>query len=110
MFLAIALVAMLSPDMCRHYFCSIAGRSQKHNVGRRFVGTDVCSDCYLHSRTLVQSWVLTRNVFFGVYRAGCGSGAAPNGSGNHRRVSVTPHVMKLFRFDSDFFLFECNLE
>ena len=34
MFLASAFVAMLSLDMGRRYFCGIAGRSEKHDVGK----------------------------------------------------------------------------
>ena len=92
MFLASAFVAMLYLDMCRHFSCVIVGRRQTRDVGKRFLRS-MCRDCFLSPPTPVESWLLTRNVFFEVCRTSFGTGAALNVSGNHRRVRAMRHVM-----------------
>ena len=77
----VAAISVALPDVVRNMM-----------LANDFSGP-TCSDCFLYPPTPVESWLLTGSVFFGVCRTGCGSGAAPNVSGNHRRVLDMQHVM-----------------
>lgn len=92
MFLASAFVAMLVWICAGIFPVSLPAVVRNMMLANDFSGP-MCRDCFLSPPTPVESWLLTRNVFFGVCRTSFGTGAALNVSGNHRRVRVMRRVM-----------------